>query len=173
MAKILVTYASRSGSTREVAEAIGQTLSKDSTQVDILPVQEVEDLSLYRALIVGSAIRKSRWLPEAVQFVRAHQETLRHKPLAMFTVCITLAMANSEQYRTAVAGWVSPVRTLVRPLSEGFFAGMLDFHKLPLDWDTLMLRATVAAGIFPSGDHRDWSAIRGWAESLKPIFAVS
>ena len=170
--KILVTYASRTGSTAEVAQAISRTLAESGVQVDVILMQDVKDLSLYRAVIVGSAIRKSKWLPEAVQFVRAHQDTLRHKSFAMFTVCITLARSNNEQYRSAVSGWVAPIRALVKPLSEGLFAGRLDFSKLPLTWDTLMLRATVAAGIFPRGDHRDWNAIRIWAESLKPVLGV-
>ena len=83
--KILVTYASRSGSTAEVAEAISKTLTEGGAQVDVIPMRDVKDISLYRAVIVGSAIRQSKWLPEAVQFVRAHQETLRHKSFAMFT----------------------------------------------------------------------------------------
>jgi len=170
--KILVTYASRAGSTAEVAEAIGKTLSEDRAQVDVIPMQDVKDLFPYRAVVVGCAIRKSKWLPEAVQFIRAHQETLQHKPFVMFTVCITLAMSNSEQYRSAVARWTAPVRALVRPLSEGLFAGVLDFSKLPINWDTLMLRATVAFGIFPRGDHRDWDAIQSWAESLRPMLRV-
>ena len=66
-------------------------------------------------------------------------------------------------------GWVAPVRTMVNPLSEDLFAGRLDFSKLPVNWDTLMLRLSVALGIFPRGDHRDWNAIRTWAENLKPI----
>jgi hypothetical protein len=90
----------------------------------------------------------------------------------MYTVCITLAMLNGEQYRKAVAEWTAPVRAIVPPLSEGLFAGRLDFTKLPVDWDTLKLRATVAMGIFPRGDHRDWSAIRAWAESLKPMLSI-
>ncbi len=153
----------------EVAEAIGKTLSEDRAQVDVIPMQDVKDLSPYRAVIVGSAIRKTEWLPEALQFIRTHQETLRHKPLAMFTVCITLAMSNSEQYRPAVAIWTAPVRALVRRLSEGRFPGLLDFNELPFNLDTLKLRATVAVGIFPRGDHRDWNAIHAWAESLKPM----
>jgi menaquinone-dependent protoporphyrinogen IX oxidase len=39
--RILVTYATRSGSTRNVAEAIGKTLEKSGARVDVLPVQEV------------------------------------------------------------------------------------------------------------------------------------
>jgi hypothetical protein len=78
-------------------------------------------------------------------------------------------MSNSEQYRTAVGRWVAPIRARVRPLSEGLFAGMLDFKKLPFNWDTLLLRLSVALGIFPRGDHRNWDAIRAWAASLKPV----
>jgi len=167
--KILVTYASRAGSTAGVAEAIGKTLAESGAQVDVIPMNDVKDLSPYRAVVAGSAIRKSKWLPEAVQFIHTHRSALAQKPFAMFTVCITLAMSNTEQYRSAVRGWVEPVRAQVKPLSEGFFAGMLDFSKLPLNWDTLLLRATVLFGIFPRGDHRDWNAIRAWAENLKPI----
>lgn len=170
--KILVTYASRAGSTAEVARAVGKILSEDGMQVAVLPMQAVQDLSNYQAVIAGSAIRNSKWLPEAIQFIRAHQATLRHKSFAIFTVCITLAISNSDQSRSAVSGWVSPVRAMVRPLSEGLFAGTLDFSKLPFNWDTLRVRVTAALGIFPRGDHRDWTAIQAWAESLKPMFRI-
>src|SRR5919107_4869742 len=110
---ILVTYASRSGSTAEIAEAVGRTLTDGGLSVKSSPMQEVDDLTPYQGVIVGSAIRGARWLPEAVQFIRTHQATLRHKPFAMFTVCITLAMANGEQYRAGVANWTAPVRHIV------------------------------------------------------------
>jgi menaquinone-dependent protoporphyrinogen oxidase len=169
---ILITYASRSGSTAGVAEEIGKTLMECGWDVDILPMEAVKDIALYQAVVAGSAIRKSKWLPEAVQFIRAHQDALRHKPFAMFTVCITLAMSNTDPYRQAVAGWVAPVRAIVHPLSEGMFAGMLDFKKLPFNWDTLLFRISVLLGIFPRGDHRDWKAIHAWAESLKPMLGA-
>jgi hypothetical protein len=47
---------------------------------------------------------------------------------------------------------------------------MLDFSKLPMNFDTLKLRATVAAGVFPQGDHRDWNAIHAWASDLAAKF---
>jgi len=156
--KILFTYASRAGSTASVAETIGKTLTERGVQMDVIPMNEVKDLSPYRAVVVGSAIRAAKWLPEAAQFIQTHWAELARKPFfAMFTVCITLAMSNTEQYRSAVAEWVAPVRAQVRPVSEGLFAGMLDFKKLPLNWDTLKLRAMVAFGIFPKDDRRDWT----------------
>jgi menaquinone-dependent protoporphyrinogen oxidase len=167
--KILVTYASRAGSTAGVAEAIGKTLAESGAQVDIIPMKDVKDLALYQAVVAGSAIRGRKWLPEAMQFIQTHRAELAQKRFAEFTVCITLAMKNGEQYRAGVREWVAPVRTLVKPLSEGLFAGMLDFSKLPFNWDTFMLRLSVALGIFPRGDHRDWNAIRTWAESIHPM----
>jgi menaquinone-dependent protoporphyrinogen oxidase len=170
--KILVTYASRAGSTGEVAKAIGKTLSESGGQVDVLAMQDVKDLAPYRAVVAGSAIRSSKWLPEAAEFIQTHHVALSQKPFAMFTVCITLAMSNTDQYRSVVSSWVAPVRAQVKPVSEAFFAGMLDFSKLPLNLDTLKLRATVALGIFPKADRRDWNAIRQWATDLKPILAA-
>ncbi len=164
--KILVTYASRAGSTAEIAQAIGRTLTDGGAQVDVLAMQDVKNLSTYRAVVAGSAIRSSQWLPEAAEFIGRHRAELAQKPFAMFTVSITLAMSNSDQYRQAVAKWTQPVRAQVKPVSEGFFPGLLDFGKLPINRDTLMLRLAVALRIFPRGDKRDWQAIRAWAEGL-------
>ena len=169
---VLVTYASQTGSTAEIAAAIGKTLSESGAQVDVMPMNAVKDLSAYRAVVAGSAIRGSKWLPEAIQFIQTHQSTLKQRPFAMFTVCITLAMKNAENYRAGVADWVAPVRSIVKPLDEGFFAGILDFKKLPFNWDTLMLRLAVALGIFPRGDNRDWDAIRTWAKGLSSTLKV-
>jgi len=167
--RILVTYASRAGSTAGVAEAIGRTLTEGGALVDVVPMNDVKDLAPYRAVVAGSAIRGSRWLPEAVRFIQTHRSVLAQKRFAMFTVCITMAMKNAEKFRPGVMDWVAPVRAMVKPLSEGLFAGMLDFDKLPFNWDTLMLRITVAFGIFPRGDHRDWNVIREWAKRLSLI----
>lgn len=167
--KILVTYASRTGTTAETAEAVAKTLAECGVEVELLPMQQVQALEQYRAVVAGSAVRGQRWLPEAMQFLREHRAALAARPFAAFTVCITLAMPGAEKYRPGVLEWLAPVRALVRPLSEGLFPGKLDFDKLPLNFDTLKLRATVAAGVFPRGDHRDWQAVRTWAESLPPL----
>ncbi len=42
---ILVTYATCTGSTVDVAEAIGQTLAKSGVQVEVLPMREVKKLA--------------------------------------------------------------------------------------------------------------------------------
>ena len=169
--KILVTYASRFGATAGVAEAIGKTLAECGSQVDVLPMKEVRDISPYRAVVAGSAINGGAWLPEALQFVQSRRADLAQKPFAAFLVCMTLAMKNGEQYRSNVSNWLEPVRTLVRPVSEGLFAGALDISKIPSLSDRLKFRLSVLFGVWKEGDHRDWNAIRAWAESLYPLIA--
>jgi menaquinone-dependent protoporphyrinogen oxidase len=166
--KILVAYASRAGSTAGVAEAIGQTLAESGAQVEVRPMKDVEDLAPYRAVVAGSAIQGGRWLPEAMQFMRTHRAALAQKPFAAFLVCMTLAIANGK-YREHVADLLQPVRALVRPVSEGLFAGALDISKVPSFGDRLKFRLSVVFGVWSEGDHRDWNAIRAWAESIRPL----
>ena len=165
--KILVTYASRTGATAGVAEAIAKTLAENGAQVDVYPMQDVKDIAPYQAIVAGSAVQDRQWLPEAMQFVRRHQVTLNQKPFAMFSVCMTLAMRDGEKYRPQVMEWLAPVRALVRPVSEGLFAGVLDIQKIPSFNDRLKFRISVATGVWSEGDHRDWNAIRNWANGLK------
>lgn len=167
--KILVTYASRFGATAGVAEEIGKTLVEGGAEVDVIPMRAVKDLSPYSAVVAGSAINAAAWLPEAMQFVQAHRSELARKPFAAFLVCMTLAMKNGEQYRSHVTGWLAPVRALVRPVSEGAFAGVLDIGKIPSFSDRLKFRLSVLFGVWQEGDHRDWNAIRAWAAGLPPL----
>jgi menaquinone-dependent protoporphyrinogen oxidase len=165
--KILVTYATCTGSTAGVAEAIGKTLAEGGAQVDVLPMQEVEDLTVYQAVVAGSAIQNKQWLPEAMQFIQTHRVELARKPFAAFLVCMTLAMRNGEKYRPFVAEFMAPVRALVKPISEGLFAGVLDIRKVPSASDRFKFRLSVLFGVWTEGDHRDWNAIHAWAENLR------
>lgn len=167
---ILVTYASRAGSTAGVAEAIGKTLAEGGAQVEVRPMADVTDLAPYGAVVAGSAIQGAQWLPEAMQFVRTHRAVLAQKPFAAFMVCMTMSMKN-EQYRKGVAEWMQPVRALVRPVREGYFAGALDIGKVPSLRKRLMFRLSILAGVWSEGDHRDWDAIRAWATELGPLLA--
>ena len=159
--KILVAYASRAGSTGEVAEAIGQVLCDGGAAVDVRLAKEVTDLSPYRAVVVGSGIRVGKWLPEAVEFVERHRELLSRMPVACFAVCLTLK-EDTEENRREVAAYLDPVRDLVQPVDVGLFAGVMDYNKLPFIF-RLMMKAMGS----PEGDFRDWEAIRAWAGQVR------
>ena len=160
MSKVLVAYATKAGSTGEVAEAIGQALCDGGAAVDVKPVKEVDDLDGYKAVVVGSAIRMTRVLPEMASFVESHQATLSQMPTAYFLCCGRL-QDDTQENRREVSSWLSPVREIVRPVGEGLFAGKVDFDKLSF------LDRTMAKMMGSSeGDWRDWDAIRAWAGDL-------
>ncbi|GAB4515031.1 MAG: hypothetical protein OHK0046_17930 [Anaerolineae bacterium] len=166
---MLVTYASRSGSTAEIAEAIGETLTQQGFSVDVRPMTAVTDIAHYQAIIAGSAVRQEKWLPEAMQFLETHQRQLVQKPVATFEVCMALAAKNPALHQRALqsaSAWMAPVRKLVNPVSEGYFAGVLDLKKVKELHFRIALGTVVRLGLFPEGDHRDWNAIHSWAEAL-------
>jgi menaquinone-dependent protoporphyrinogen oxidase len=150
-----------------VAKVIGQTLQESNLHVDVLSMDEVDDLSPYQAVVAGSAIQGGQWLPEALRFVEVHQVELQQKPCAIFLVCMTLAIKNEKWLEDVdVADWLTPVRTKIKPVAEGYFAGTLYIRKIPSFGDRLKFRMSVLSGMWSEGDHRDWNAIRDWASDL-------
>lgn len=163
--RILVTYASRTGSTIGVAQAIAAALIEKGYLVDVIPMPEVKEISPYRAVIAGSAIQSNAWLPEAMRFLQTHRAALNQRPFAAFLVCLTLVMGNGR-YRDHAATFMQPVRELVKTRSEGLFAGALNIAIIPSLADRIKFRLSVLFGVWKEGDHRDWDAIRKWAAAL-------
>jgi menaquinone-dependent protoporphyrinogen oxidase len=158
--KILVAYATRCGSTIEVAQAIAQIISQQGVVVDVLPVKQITGaaaLQGYQAVIVGSAIRIGKWLPEAHDFVKTNQRALSKIPLAYFTVCMTLATDTPES-RQKASEFVEPVRAILQPQAEAIFAGKFDPKHV-----SLIERLMCQAKGVPQGDFRNWDAIGNWA----------
>ena len=161
--KILVAYATKAGSTAEVAAEIGRVIeSKSGHKVDVRPVGKAKEVSGYDAVIIGSAIRVGKWLPEATKFVEKHRDALSQVPVAYFTVCLTLS-EDTEENRRKVAAYLDPVCEVVQPVDVGLFAGVMDYSKLPF-----ILRLMMKKMGSPEGDFRDWEAIRAWAADLCP-----
>ena len=161
--KILVAYATKAGSTSEVAAEIGRVIeSQGNCKVDVHPVGELNGVSGYAAVIIGSGIRAGQWLSPATKFVEQHREALSRVPVAYFLVCLTLR-EDTEENRRTVAAYLDPVREMLQPVDVGLFAGMMDYAKLPFIF-RLMMKAMKS----PEGDFRDWEAIRAWAAGLHP-----
>jgi menaquinone-dependent protoporphyrinogen oxidase len=163
--RILIVYATRSGSTREVAEVIGATLEQRGADADVREVAQVRDLASYSAVIVGSAIRGAKWLPEALGFVNANRDALSRVPLAYFQVCMTL-MEDTPETRAKARTFLEPVCAMIQPLEAESFAGKIEYRNAPF-----VMRALMRLIRTPEGDRRDWNAIRDWAGRVYERFS--
>ena len=158
--RILVTYATRAGSTVEVAAAIGESLSKRGFAVDVKPVKEKPSLANYQAVLMGSAIRMGSWLPEAVDFVKTNQQALNKMPVAIFTVHMNNT-GEDDTSRAARLAYLDAVRPLLNQAEEVYFAGKLDFASVSF---LERLVVTMVKGV--EGDRRDWDKIRNWTPAI-------
>jgi len=158
--RILVAYASHSGSTIDVAARIGETLTARGFSVDIKPIMEKPQVESYGAVVIGSAIRYGQWLPVATEFVKTNQVALQRVPVALFSVHL-MNRGNDEQSRVNRLAYLNTVRSLIKPVDEVFFSGKGDPKRLSL-FDRWISRAAGA----PVGDLRDWNKIRGWAQAV-------
>lgn len=155
--KVLVTYATKLGSTAEVAQTIGETLSQQGASVDILLIQDVTEVSGYDVVIIGSAIRMGSWLPEAVNFVKRYKEKLNQVPTSIFSVHI-LNQEDTPESQKERQAYTAPIHEILNPRSETFFTGKIESDQLSF-FERLLFKAVKS----PSGDFRDWEAIQGWA----------
>jgi len=159
--RILVTYATCAGSTAEIATAIAETLAARGYSADLKPVNEKPDLTGYAAVVLGSAIRMGRWLPEAVYFVKAHQTTLNAMPVALFTVHM-LNTGDDEASRTGRLAYLNDIRPLLPDAGEVYFTGAMNFKRLSF-LDRLIAKMVRAI----EEDRRDWGAVKQWARTVE------
>jgi menaquinone-dependent protoporphyrinogen IX oxidase len=197
MKKVLVTYASLSGSTVAVAQAIGEEVAAQGMQVDVLPLSAVKRLEDYDGVVVGGPMLLG-WHRGALGFLKRHQAALRRVPLAVFAMAMSLtdtreasvagvpiyvdeklprppanpAQLNFRERYATVTRYVRPMVAATRtckPVSIGLFGGRLEYGRLPW-WGVLFAMFVIQA---PAADRRNWTAIRSWAASLPAAFGLA
>ncbi len=165
--KILITYASKLGSTGEVAEAIGEVLCQEGNTVETKWVKNVKNLKNYDAVIIGSPIRYDKWMSEAKDFVKANQKNLQQLPVAYFFTCLVLHKLNqkgdleAKKYSEKLQALVPRVK----PVSIKGFAGVLDYSNMGF-FSRLIMKVILYKKGVKEGDYRDWDAIRSWAKNI-------
>src|SRR5690349_18635143 len=161
---VLVTYATRACSTAEVSSAIGAVLAGRGFSVDVKPVAEKPEVKQYQVVILGSAVRMGSWLPEAMDFIRSNRTGLNEIATAIFTVHL-LNTGNDSESRIARQAYTIPVRQLITPIDEDFFAGKIEYSNLSFLDRMIAKTAENEIGSLTS-DFRDWEKIRAWAQAI-------
>jgi menaquinone-dependent protoporphyrinogen oxidase len=158
MKNVLVVVASKHGSTREIGETIADELRTIGITAICQAVDEVDDLTAFDGIVLGSAVYMGHWLDEAVTFVADREASLSAVPVWLFSsgpLCVE---------GTAPVDVPSPVRDLMRTIGakeHRSFSGKLDKDHLRLA--ERLVTSVVQA---PVGDFRDWATIRRWARAI-------
>jgi menaquinone-dependent protoporphyrinogen oxidase len=154
--RVLVAYATKMGSTREVAETIADVLRGGGLEAEAASVRSVADLAPYDAVIIGSALYAAHWQRDANRFVARHRPALRARPVWLFST-------GPLDHRLAAADL--PITPQAAEITEGIeprghrtFGGRLDPAAPNVDPRVLETH--------PIGDFRDWEAIRDWAAAI-------
>ncbi len=154
MSRVLVAYATKLSSTRDVAEAIGEELRAAGHEVDVRLVGEVRQID-YDAVILGSALYAATWLSEANRFVARHVAALQALPVWLFSsgpLDSRLAASNPPITRHAAEA-TAPIGAR----GHHTFGGRLA-PDAPLSPQVMATHAI--------GDFRNWAAMRAWARSI-------
>jgi menaquinone-dependent protoporphyrinogen oxidase len=152
---LLVAYATRNGSTRDVAEHIASMLRLDGYDVACRAAAEIDDLNAVDAVILGAPIYTGRWHRDACNFVKRHRDELAEGSLAVFalgprTLDLHDMKSTREQLDRALRKLAAPA-----PATVAVFGGVLDPKKLHFPFNRMR----------PS-DARDWDDIDTWAARL-------
>lgn len=173
---VLIAYATCHGSTQGVAERIGRQVQASGLHAEVRPVSDITGLARYDAVILGSAIHNTRWLPEASEFARRNASLLRRLPTWLFSVSSLGDHESMFPPRVArvlravkkETGEIAALRSAIQPREHRNFAGAI----ARTDWNATgnaFLR--VLGGRY--GDHRDWSAIDDWAAGIVSELAAA
>lgn len=152
MNRILVAYASKKGSTAQVAEVIAETLRQRGAHVDLVPAARVrEPIDGYDMVVLGGAIYSGRWHAAAHRLLKRRRRELGRMPVAVFGMG---PRTDTEQ------AWQRSRAQLDRALSKCNWLNPAE--------------VTVFGGVDPpkkrtQRDLRDWDKIRAWAAEVATL----
>jgi menaquinone-dependent protoporphyrinogen oxidase len=173
---ILVTYATRYGSTQGIAARIAAKLTAEGLEVDLLPVTAVKDLSRYDAFVIGSAAYIGSWLKEAAEFVRRNRETLATRPVWLYSSGPIGTETRDAKGRDMLVASepkeFAEFAQTIKPKGQRVFYGALDRTKLR-GAHRLFALVPAAQKVLFEGDFRDWKVIEAWAASIAQELAVA
>jgi len=160
-ASVLVAYATRHGSTQEVAEAVAASLRERRLEIDLRPAREVRSLEGYSAVVLGTALYMFRLHKDARRFLTRHREALSKRPVAIFAMG---PFNNDEKEWQGVRAQLDKELAMFpwfTPVAHEVFGGKFDPAKLHFPYNLVPYLKRL-----PASDIRDWNAIRAWASTV-------
>ena len=161
--RLLVTYASKSGATGEIADRITTSLCNRGYAVDLKHFPDVGDISTYSGFVMGSPVYMGRVMGSFVSFIEKFQQGLRSRPSAFFGVGLTMK-EDSPENRTEMDTYFAPAIDALQPEKINYFGGRIKMDTLPFLYRVFAQADT--EGILTEGDYRDWNVIDNWANQL-------
>ena len=172
--RILVAYASRHGATAGIAQRLGEVLEAQGMAVDVRDAADARridraELERYDAFVIGAAIYAFHWLGDARDFVRAHAELLRGRPVWLFGSGPVGDRTTDDQGHDFMKppAEMASLSSLVHARDSRIFFGAYDPDAKPIGLMEHFLRAVPAGReALPAGDFRNWDDIELWARSI-------
>jgi menaquinone-dependent protoporphyrinogen oxidase len=158
--RVLVCYASRYGSTGEIAEVIAEELEKMGVTTDVTRVEDLQNIESFNAVVLGSPLYMGKMMPEAREFVHKFRGPLNRLQLYVFVAGYTFRERLAEYLKSGEDA-IDAIRLYVNPAETGYFAGRVD-PDLVSSPDRAIL---IMGGVHP-GDFRDWDRIKKWAREI-------
>jgi len=160
--KTLVVFGSKYGATAEIADKIGEALSKSGMAVDVMPAKIVSSIDSYDTIIIGSALYIGQWRKEVIKFINNNQNDLMNKKVWIFTSGPT----GDKDPVEGIQGKFFPdklkaVINTIKPKEITVFHGNLNEEKL-----SALEKFVINKVNAPLGDFRDWKTIERWAKRI-------
>ena len=160
MAKVLIAYASKRGSTAEIAQAIAESLREPGHEVDCVEAGTVAEVGGYDAVVLGSAVYMRRWRGDARHFLRKHRRALEGMPWWVFSSGPTGDPARDN------AAWTEPGHTMHKVEQLGAREHVVFGGSVPKEPHGRIERSMVENTPTEWRDRRDWVEIRAWARGI-------
>jgi menaquinone-dependent protoporphyrinogen oxidase len=160
MAKVLVAYASKRGSTAEIAQVIAAVLRESGHEADCREAGTVAGLDGYDAVVLGSAVYMRRWRGDARHFLRKHRHAMEQRPLWIFSSGPTGDPSRDNP------SWTEPAHTMRKVEEMGAREHVVFGGAMPREPHGRVERSMVENTPEEWRDRRDWDAIRAWARGI-------